>query len=100
MIKHSVMWTFKDHAEGADKSANLLKAKALLDACADIAPGTRCFEVAIAQSGLECTYDLVLYAEFDDQAALDAYQHHPQHVALKPFIGAARLERQCMDYET
>jgi len=100
LIKHIVMWKFKDHAEGADKAANLVKAKALLDACADIAPGTRCFEVATAQSGLECTYDLILYAEFEDQAALDAYLHHPQHVALKPFIGAVRLERQCMDYET
>ena len=98
MIKHIVLWKFKDHAEGADKAANLVKAKALLDACADIAPGTRRFEVAIAQSGFECTYDLILYCEFDDQAALDAYQNHPQHVALKPFIGAARLERQCMDY--
>ena len=35
-----------------------------------------------------------------DQAALDAYQNHPQHLALKPFIGAAREERQCMDYES
>ena len=98
MLKHIVLWTFKDHAEGVDKAANLFKAKALLDACADIAPGTRRFEVAIALSGFECTYDLILYSEFDDQAALDAYQNHPQHVALKPFIGAVRLERQCMDY--
>ena len=30
--------------------------------------------------------------------ALDAYQNHPDHVAIKPFIGAIRLERQCMDY--
>jgi short-subunit dehydrogenase len=34
------------------------------------------------------------------KAALDAYQDHPKHVAVKPFIGAVRLERQCMDYET
>lgn len=99
MIKHIVIWKFKDHAEGKDKAENLAKAKALLDACADIAPGTRRFEVAIAQSGMQCTYDLVLYCEFTDRAALDAYQNHPQHVAVKPFIGAVRLERQCMDYE-
>jgi|SRR6185312_6771211 len=99
MIKHIVMWKFKEHAEGADKATNLVKAKALLDACAHIAPGTRCLEVAIAQSGMECTYDLVLYSEFTDRAALDAYQNHPQHLAIKPFIGSVRLERQCMDYE-
>lgn len=100
MLKHIVMWKFKPEAEGADKAANLVRAKALLDACAGLTPGMRMLEVAIAQPGLECTYDLVLYAEFDDAAALDAYQSHPQHLAVKPFIGAVRLERQCMDYQT
>lgn len=99
MIKHIVMWKFKDHAEGADKAANLAKAKALLDACAHITPGTLRFEVAVAKSGLECTYDLILYSKFADQTALNAYQNHPQHQALKPFIGTVRLERQCMDYQ-
>ncbi len=100
MLKHIVMWKFKPEAEGADKAANLVRAKALLDACAGLTPGMRMLEVAIAQPGLECTYDLVLYAEFDDAAALDAYQNPPQHLAVKPFIGAVRLERQCMDYQT
>ena len=100
MLKHIVMWKFKPEAEGADKAANLVRAKALLDACPGLTPGMRMLEVAIAQPGLECTYDLVLYAEFDDAAALDAYQNHPQHLAVKPFIGAVRLERQCMDYQT
>ena len=100
MLEHIVMSKFKPEAEGADKAANLVRAKALLDACAGLTPGMRMLEVAIAQPGLECTYDLVLYAEFDDAAALDAYQNHPQHLAVKPFIGAVRLERQCMDYQT
>ncbi len=99
MIRHIVMWRFHEHTEGADKATNLRKAKALLEACADIAPGTREFEVAIAQSGFECTYDLVLNCVFEDAAAMEAYQNHPQHVALKPFMGAMRLERQCMDYK-
>ena len=99
MIKHIVMWKLKDHAEGADRAANAAKMKALLDSCRDIVPGIVEFEVALARPGLEATYDVVLYSVFADKAALDAYQEHPQHVALKPFIGAVRLERQCMDYE-
>jgi heme-degrading monooxygenase HmoA len=74
--------------------------KAKLDACRSLVPGIREFEVALAQPGLEATYDVVLYSVFADKAALDAYQEHPQHVAVKPFIGAVRLERQCMDYAT
>ena len=99
MIKHIVMWQLKDQAEGADKATNAKKMKALLDACAGLVPGMHTFEVALAQPGLECTYDVVLYSEFESAAALDAYQNHPQHVALKPFVAAVRQSRQCMDYE-
>lgn len=98
MLRHIVMWKLKEQAEGGDKACNALKVKALLDACADIVPGILKFETAIAQAGLEATYDVVLYAEFASKAALDAYQEHPRHVALKPFIGAVREARQCMDY--
>ncbi|MFS0753949.1 Dabb family protein [Noviherbaspirillum sp. 1P10PC] len=99
MLKHIVMWKLKDQAEGADRAANAQKMKELLDACAGIVPGILKFEVALAQPGLEATYDVVLYSEFADRAALDAYQDHPQHVALKPFVIAVREARQCMDYE-
>jgi hypothetical protein len=99
MIKHIVMWKLKDEAEGADRAANARKVKELLDACIGLVPGMGTFEVALAQPGLEATYDVVLYSEFADRDALNAYLDHPQHVALKPFIGAVREGRQCMDYE-
>ncbi len=100
MLKHIVMWKLKEHAEGADRATNARKMKTLLDGCANIVPGIVKFETALAQPGLECTYDVVLYSEFESGAALDAYQAHPQHQALKPFIGAVREARQCMDYES
>lgn len=99
MLKHIVMWKLKEHAEGADKATNLRKMKGMLEACANLVPGIVKFEVALAQPGLEATYDIVLYSEFESKAALDAYQDHPDHVALKPFIGAIREARQCMDYD-
>lgn len=98
MIKHIVMWKLKEQAEGAGRAANAAKMKALLDGCAALVPGILKFETALAEPGLECTYDVVLYSEFVSSTALDAYQHHPQHQALKPFIGAVREARQCMDY--
>jgi quinol monooxygenase YgiN len=89
----------KDQAEGADRAANALEMKRRLDACANIVPGILKFEVTIAQPGLEATYDVVLYSEFTDKAALEAYVKHPTHQAVVPFIGAIREARQCMDYE-
>jgi quinol monooxygenase YgiN len=98
MLKHIVMWKLKEHAEGADRATNAAKLKLLLDGCSNVVPGILTFEVAIAQPELEATYDIILYSEFADKAALDAYQNHPDHVAIKPFFGAVREARQCMDY--
>jgi quinol monooxygenase YgiN len=98
MIKHIVMWKLKEQAEGADRAANAREMKRRLDECAHIVPGILKFEVVIAQPGLEATYDVLLYSEFEDKAALDAYATHPTHKALVPFIGAIREARQCMDY--
>lgn len=99
MLKHIVMWKLKDEAEGADRATNARKMKAMLEACVEGVPGILKWEVALARADLDCTYDVVLYSEFADKAALDAYQVHPRHVAVKGFIGAVRAERQCMDYE-
>lgn len=99
MIKHIVMWKLKEQAEGADRAANALEMKRRLDACATIVPGINAFEVTLAQPDLEATYDVVLYSEFVDRAALAAYVNHPVHQAVVPFIGAIREARQCMDYE-
>ena len=96
MLKHIVMWQF---SEGQDKAANLAKAKALLLGCAGLVPGQGKLEVAAATPGLECTCDLVLYSEFADRAALDAYQVHPTHAPVKAFMRSVVVARQCMDYE-
>ena len=99
MIKHIVMWKLKEHAEGADRASNAREMKRRLDECAAIVPGIHAFEVALAQPGLEATYDVVLYSVFESRDALAAYARHPTHQALMPFFKAVRDERQCMDYE-
>jgi hypothetical protein len=98
MIRHIVMWNLQDHAEGADKATNLAKAKALLLSCAQVVPGIQTFEVATATTGMDCTNDLVLHMLVDDAQVLAAYQNHPDHLAIKPFMKAVVKERRCMDY--
>lgn len=98
MIRHIVMWNLYEQAEGADKATNLQKAKALLLSCAQVVPGISIFEVATATPGMDCTNDLVLHMLVDDAQVLAAYQNHPQHMAIKPFMKAVVKERRCMDY--
>ncbi|KMZ11935.1 Stress responsive alpha-beta barrel domain protein Dabb [Candidatus Burkholderia humilis] len=93
------MWKLKEHAEGATREENAQKLKAKLETCRSIVKGQGHFEVGTAQLGFDCTYDVVLVSDFDDKAALDAYQVHPKHQALKDFVAAIRKARQYVDYE-
>jgi hypothetical protein len=97
MLHHIVMWTLHD---GEDKASRVAEAVRLLRGCSAIVPGILKFEVASAQPGFECTCDVVLNSTFADRAVLEAYQIHPDHVAIKPFMKSVVASRQCMDYET
>lgn len=99
MIRHIVMWKLKDNAEGATREQNALKLKEKLEGCRGIVPGILHLEVGIATPGLESSYDVVLISDFADKAALDAYQVHPTHEAIKGFVGAVREARQAVDFE-
>lgn len=98
MIRHIVMWKLKEHAEGATRAENLLKAKALLESVKDCVPGIVGFEVGVAAPGMESNFDLMLNSTFENEAAAHAYHVHPRHVAIKPFMGAVREERACVDF--
>jgi hypothetical protein len=97
-IRHIVMWKLKDHANGANRAQNAATLKEKLDACRDIVPGILRIEVGLATPDLDSTHDVVLISEFVDKAALDAYQTHPLHEAVKQFIGTVRDSRECVDY--
>lgn len=98
MIKHIVFWNFQDQTPTGSKADNLAQAVTLLQSCAQLVDGIEAFEVALGADNPACTADLVLYSAFASQAALDAYQEHPQHAPVKTFMKQAVASRHCMDY--
>jgi hypothetical protein len=90
MIKHIVVWRLKASAHGNDRATNARLIKEKLESLRGRIPGM----IAIENSA-----DIVLYSEFASRAALDAYQSHPEHQAIMPFILEARDERRMVDYE-
>ena len=98
MIRHIVMWRLKPHAEGLDKPANAMVLKARLESLNGRIPGMRCLEVGLDESLTDQSADVVLYSEFDSWDALAAYQQHPEHEAVKPFVQAVRESRLMVDY--
>ena len=99
MIKHIVMWRLRETAHGNDSGLNARLIKEKLEALAGRIDGMTAIEVGIDFSRSDSSADLVLYSEFVDKAALEGYQRHPEHEALKPFIVAATSERKLVDYE-
>jgi len=99
MIKHIVVWRLRESAHGNDKRTNALLIKEKLEALRDKIPGLLNIEVGIDFSATESSADIALYSEFVSREALDAYQTHPAHKAIMPFVGEARTERRMVDYE-
>lgn len=100
MIKHIIVWRLKASAHGNDRAGNARLIKRQLESLRGKIPGLLTIEVGIDFSRTETSADIVLYSEFASRAALDAYQTHPEHAALKPFIQEVSEERRKVDYET
>lgn len=99
MVKHIVMWRFKE--EIADKDKAMLKEnmqKALTGLLGKV-PGLLSVEF---QSELlaSSTHDMALVTTLESAKALAGYGVHPEHVAVadtyvRPFV----CDRSCLDYE-
>jgi hypothetical protein len=99
MVRHIVLWRLKESANGKGKRENAVAIQRLLEGLNGKIPGLLKLEVGLDVSATDSSADLALYSEFVDRAALDAYQSHPLHEAVKPFIMEARSERRLVDYE-
>ena len=99
MIKHIVMWTLHDSAEGATKAENIKLIKQSLSALIGKIPGLLHLEVGENFADSPAAADLVLYSELESREALAVYQQHPDHVAVAQFIGSVTASRQVVDYD-
>jgi len=93
------MWCLKESAHGNDKTTNARLIKEKLEALNGKIPGLLKLEVGIDFDGGKDSGDIVLYSEFESREALDNYQVNPEHKAVVPFVGEARIERRVVDYE-
>lgn len=99
IVKHIVMWKLKAFAEGADREANAQRVKERLEGLIGKIPGLLHLEVGIDFLRAEQSADVVLYAELESREALAAYQSHPEHLKVVPFMKAVAAGRTVVDYE-
>jgi hypothetical protein len=97
MIKHIVMWNIRGDTSVA-KMAAIDKLKRSFDELRSLIPGIVHMEVGVDISRIDYACDVVLYSEFESQAALDAYALHPAHVLVKKELADLRIARHQVDY--
>ena len=61
-------------------------------------PGLLRLEIGVDSSGVDYACDVVLYSEFESQAALNAYAVHPEHLRVKNELEGLRIARHQVDY--
>ena len=92
MVKHIVLYTFK---EGVDKEDAVKLIASVLEPLVGKIPGLMHLEIRRAFSGM----DYALYSEFESKEALTAYASHPLHQEAKTHFFHLLDSRVAADYE-
>lgn len=93
MIKHIVMWKFKEGEE-----ENIQKFRQELLALKDEISELKSIEVGI-NINPKNEYQAVLISEFESMKDLEAYKTNPKHVKVSEFCKSIRIERVSVDFK-
>ena len=92
MVKHIVLYTFKD---GVDKDDAVKLIASVLEPLVGKIPGLLHLEIRKAFQGM----DYALYSEFENREALTNYAVHPLHLEAKDHFFHLLDSRVAADYE-
>lgn len=100
MIRHIVMFKYKEEAEGNVKQENLVKTKNMLESLEDKVEEIKYLHVGLNDERAESSnYDLVLTVDLATMSDLDTYQTNPDHMEVGKFIKKVAEARACVDFE-
>ena len=97
MIRHIVMWNVRGDTPAA-RARGIAQLQSSFASLRGRIPGLLHIEVGVDTSRVNYACDVVLYSEFESQAALDAYASHPEHLRVKQELGDLRTARYQVDY--
>lgn len=92
MVKHIVLYTFKENVD-KEKAVALIASK--LEPLVGVIPELLHLEIRRAYQGL----DYALYSEFESREALAAYAEHPAHLEAKSHFWDLLENRYSADYD-
>lgn len=98
MLKHVVMWQFKEEAEGKTRAENCQYVKEQLESLPAKIPFIRKLEVFLNQYQSSMSADMILITEFDSKDDLDLYGVHPDHAKVSEYVSLVRSSRMVCDW--
>ena len=97
MVRHIVSWNYKDGVTDEEKKTHAQMMQAGLDGLEQCIDGI--LEVTLyTDLCASSNRDIMLDSLFESEAALAAYQVHPEHQKLTATVGALLQDRACVDY--
>lgn len=97
MIRHIVMWNVRGDTP-QEKARGIAQLQRSFEGLRGRIPGLLHLEIGVDVSRIDYACDVVLYSEFESQAALDAYGTHPEHLRVKDEVAELRIARHQVDY--
>ena len=98
MVKHIVMWAFKEEVSEDARKEAVVKIKEGLEGLVGVVPGLLKAEV-IVQPLSSSSHDLCPISELDSEESLKAYATNPDHVKVASVVRSVTCNRSCMDFE-
>ena len=99
MIRHVVMWKFKDCAEGKTREQNLEIVRESLYALVPVIPEIKRMEIGFDISKTDMSMDMILLTEFDSTDSLHTYAVHPEHLKVSGYVRKVTETRVVLDCE-
>ena len=97
MLRHVISWKLQaeDTPTRLENSATI---SAALQGLVPLIPEIRSLTVASNTVNLESNWDVVLIADYDDEAALRTYIDHPEHQRVVGVIRPLVAQRAAVDF--
>lgn len=97
MVKHVIIWDFKDELTAEQKKEAAARIKEGLEGLKGVVEGLVSIKVNTELLGTS-NGDIMLDSEFVDEKALAYYADHPAHVKVKEYVHTVVKARKCVDY--
>lgn len=97
MVKHIIIWNFKEELSSAERKDYAAKIKSGLEGLAGKIDGL--LDIKVVTEFLDSSNgDMMLDAAFSDEKALQAYQVNPEHLKTAQIVRSVVCSRKCVDY--